>query len=94
MPYVLVTQRVENYPKWRRAFEENAGEREEAGSTGGHIFRDVEEQDRITLFLAWDDLDAAREYLNSESVKAELEAGEVEEAPRIRYLEQMGRPRS
>ena len=94
MPYVLVTQRVQNYPKWRRAFEDNADAREEAGSTGGHIFRDVEDREEITLFLAWDDLDAAREYLNSEAVGEEHEAGGVEDEPHVRYLEEMGKPRS
>lgn len=94
MPYVLVTQRVENYPRWRRSFEDHAEEREEAGSTGGHIFRDVQEKERVTLFLAWDDLDSAREYLHSETVREELEAGGVEGDPQIRYLEELGKPRS
>lgn len=94
MPYVLVTQRVQNYPRWRRAFEDNAEAREESGSTGGHIFRDTDDREQITLFLAWDDLDAARRYLNSEVVEEELEAGQVEGSPQIRYLEEMGKPRS
>lgn len=94
MPYVLVTQRVQNYPKWRRSFEEHAEDREEAGSTGGHIFRDVDDNDRITLFLAWEDLDSAQKYLTSETVEQELEAGQVEQEPKIRYLEEMGKPRS
>lgn len=94
MPYVLVTQRVKNFPKWRRAFEENAESREEAGSTGGHIFRDTEEQDLITLFLSWKDLDRAREYLSSDEVAREHDAGDVEGEPDVRYLEELGRPRT
>lgn len=94
MPYVLVTQRIENYPKWRRSFEDHAEEREEAGSTGGHIFRDTEDKDLVTLFLAWEDLDDAREYLHSETVQEELEAGQVSGEPEIRYLEELGKPRS
>lgn len=92
MPYVLLTQRVKNYAKWRRSFEENAEKREEAGSTGGHIFRDTEDRELITLFLSWQDLDRAREYLSSDEVAEEREAGGVTGEPDVQFLEEMGRP--
>lgn len=91
MPYTLTRQTVNAFPKWRRAFEENAGEREEAGSRGGHIFRDEDESSRVVIFLAWDDLDDAREYLGSDAAREEIEAGDVEDRETW-YLEELGRP--
>lgn len=91
MPYTLTRLEVEDFPHWRRAFEDHADDREEAGSRGGHIFRDDTERSRIVVFLAWDDLDDAREYLESDAVREEREAGGVGEDAETVYLEELGR---
>jgi quinol monooxygenase YgiN len=92
MPYTVVREHVGNYARWRRAFEDHEGSREEAGSRGGHIFRSSEDHDDIVVFMAWEDLDRARKYLDSETVREEREAGEVEGDPDVLYLEELGRP--
>ena len=92
MPYTLTRMKVEDYPHWRRAFEENADAREEAGSQGGHLFRSDGDHQEVVVFLAWDDLGDARDYLDSEAVREEREAGGVEEEPEVLFLEELGRP--
>ena len=92
MPYTLTRMKVEDYPHWRRAFEENADAREEAGSQGGHLFRSDDDHREVVVFLAWDDLGDAREYLDSETVREEREAGGVEAEPDVLFLEELGRP--
>lgn len=92
MPYTIVRQRVQDFPRWRRAFDENAEAREEHGSKGGHLFRNPADRADIVLFLAWEDLERAREYLASETVVEERERGRVEAAPEVLYLEELGRP--
>lgn len=92
MPYTIVRQRVDDFPGWRRSFEEHAEERKEAGSRGGHIFRDPDDRSLIVLFLAWDDLDDARAFFDSEAFGDELEAGGIETEPEVLYLEELGRP--
>lgn len=94
MPYTLYRHRVENFPRWRRAFEDHAEARKEAGSRGGHIFRSSGDRSEIVVFLAWEDLDRARRYLESEEVAEELEQGEGEGDPDVTYLEELGRPGS
>lgn len=91
MPYSVTRMTVEKFPKWRRAFEENSDAREEAGSRGGHLFWDDEDHDRVVIFLAWEDLDDARDYFASDSVAEELEEGAVQE-PETFFLEEIGRP--
>lgn len=91
MPYTVTRQTVGDYPHWRRAFEENSDARKEAGSRGGHIFRDEDDPGRVVVFLAWDDLDDARDYLASEHSEEEREEGEVEDRETL-YLEELGRP--
>ena len=91
MPYTVTRQRVGDYPGWRRAFEENADAREEAGSRGGHIFRTEDDRLDVVVFLAWSDLDDARDYLEGEAVEEEVAEGEVEERETL-YLEELGRP--
>lgn len=92
MPYTVSRQSVGNYPHWRRTFDENAEEREEAGSRGGHIFRNDADSGDVIVFLAWEELDGARDYFESEAVEEEVEEGELEEAPEVLYLEELGRP--
>lgn len=91
MPYTVTRQRVGDYPGWRRAFEENADAREEAGSRGGHIFRNEDDDTEIVVFLAWEDLDDAGDYLEGEAIEEEMAEGEVEERETL-YLEELGRP--
>lgn len=91
MPYTLTRMTVEDFPHWRRAFEENADAREEAGSRGGHLFRGDDDHAEIVVFLAWDDLGDAREYFESDAVREEREAGEVAGEPEVLYLEELGR---
>ena len=92
MPYTIVRQRVKDFPRWRRAFDERAELRKEHGSKGGHLFRDPEEKEEIVVFLAWEDLDRARSYLSSEAAAEEREAGGVEGDAEVLYLEELGRP--
>lgn len=91
MPYTLTRLTVEDFPRWRRAFEDHADAREEAGSRGGHLFRSDDDHAEVVVFLAWDDLGDARDYLASEAVREEREAGRLEEEPRTLYLEELGR---
>lgn len=91
MPYTVTRQTVGDFPRFRRAFEENSEEREEAGSRGGHIFWNDDDHSEVVVFLAWDDLDRAREYLQSEAVEEERAEGDVEGEPETVFLEELGR---
>lgn len=91
MAYTLTRMTVDDFPHWRRAFEENADAREEAGSRGGHLFRSEDDHAEVVVFLAWDDLGDAREYLESDAVREEREAGGVAGEPEVFYLEELGR---
>ena len=92
MPYTLVRARVEEFSRWRRAFEEQAEAREEAGSRGGHLFRAADDPDTVVAFLAWDDLKRARSYLESEEAREAWRAGGLDGEPETLYLEELGRP--
>lgn len=92
MPYSIMRARVGDFPKWRRAFDENSEAREEAGSNGGHLFRSSDDRHEVVLFLAWEDLQDAREYFSSGAVDEEREAGDVEDEE-VLYLEELSRPR-
>lgn len=91
MPYTLTRMKVEDFPHWRRAFEDNADAREEAGSRGGHLFRNDDDHAEVVVFLAWDDLGDAREYLDSDAVREEREAGDLQGEADTVFLEELGR---
>lgn len=92
MPYSIVRQRVESYARWRRSFDEHGEAREEAGSRGGHLFRDPDDPTRLVVFLAWDDLDSARRFLEeAPEIAEEAAAGGVTDRT-VLLLEELGRP--
>lgn len=92
MPYSIMRARVGDFPKWRRAFDENSDAREEAGSNGGHLFRSSDDREQVVVFLAWEDLQDARDYYSSEAVDEAREAGAVED-DEVLFLEELSRPR-
>ncbi len=92
MPYSIMRARVGDFPRWRRAFDENSDAREEAGSNGGHLFRSNDDRDEVVVFLAWEDLQDARDYFSSETIDEEMEAGDVED-DEVLFLEELSRPR-
>lgn len=94
MPYSIVRQRVEHYARWRRAFEEHAEAREQAGSRGGHLFRVPDDPAQLVVFLAWEDLDRARSYLEGAPEVAEEEAAGGVTDRVLLLLEELGRPAS
>lgn len=92
MPYSIMRARVGDFPKWRRAFDDNSEAREEAGSNGGHLFRSSDDRDEVVVFLAWEDMQDARDYFTSDALDEEREAGDVKEEE-VLYLEELSRPR-
>ena len=91
MVYIYVRQQVEDYARWREGYDTHAAARQAAGATDeGYVMRNVDDPNEITVLLGWSDLQRARAFTQSASLKdAKKDAGVVG-PPEIRFLESAG----
>ena len=76
MPYLLERHKVEDYGRWREAFDADAGGREAAGCRGARIFRDADDPEEVVGLFEWDALERARERIESATLSRKFgEAG-------------------
>lgn len=88
MPYVLVTKHVvEDYAKWKTAFDEARDARHAAGEKTYHIFLTKGEPHKLMLLFEWDDLEKARKYFGSEDLRKTMRQAGVIGQPEIHFLE-------
>jgi heme-degrading monooxygenase HmoA len=72
MCYVFATLKVENYGRWKAAFDVKSATREESGSKEAHLFRNYEDQNEVMILFNWDNLPNARKYMESDNLRKYL----------------------
>ena len=93
MPYILVRHRVEDYERWKVAFDEHGSAREQGGSRGGQLFRNMDDPSETLILLEWDDLDKARQFARSDDLREAMQRAGVTDQPTIYFLDESDRPR-
>ena len=89
MPYLLVRHKLEDYDRWKPAFDEHGATREQNGSQGGRLFRNVDDPNETVILLAWDDLDNARRFAQSDDLRETMQRAGVAEQPDVYFLEEV-----
>lgn len=88
MKYVLIIHEVEDYPIWKKVFDDAAGIRKEAGEISFQLLRYEADANSIVHFSQWISLEMARAFFESPRlVQIRKEAGV--KAPEFIYLEQL-----
>ncbi len=91
MVYLYVRHSVENYAKWKEGFDTHAAARQAAGATDEtYVMRNVDDPNEITAILGWSDLEKARAFTQSASLKEAMQKAGVTGPPEIRFLEAAG----
>jgi len=76
---MLCRNRVSDFSKWKVVFDSHAEAHRDAGLRLVNLWRSIEEPTNIFFVLEVDDLNMAREFINSpDSARAGEEAGVVE----------------
>ena len=91
MPYVLVRHKVEDYEKWRPVYDEHGATRKASGCQGTHVFRNAENPNEIVILLEWDELENARQLIQSEDLREAMQRSGVADEPDIYFLDDAGR---
>lgn len=84
---MMVTHEVEDYEKWKEVFDQHAPERREAGLELIGIGRNHDNPDEISVMLAFDDMDSARLFAESQDLKEAMDEAGVIGSPTIYWYE-------
>lgn len=88
MQYVLIIHEVNDYPAWKKIFDQAAGIRKEAGERSYQVLKYENEANKIVHFSAWLSIARARAFFESPRlVQIRKEAGV--NAPEFIYLNQI-----
>jgi hypothetical protein len=88
MLYIHIQHTVGDYAKWKEGFDTHAAARQAAGATGeSYVMRNVDNPDEITIILGWSDLENARAFTQSISLKEAMQKAGVAGPPVVRFLE-------
>jgi heme-degrading monooxygenase HmoA len=92
MSYILVQHSVEDYARWKAAFDENGAARQAGGSKGAFVLRNAEDPNQVTVMLEWDGLDRARAFASSDELREAMQRAGVTGPPNVYFLEEADRP--
>ena len=92
MPSLLIRCHVADYPAWKAVFDEHELTRRANGSQGERLFRDADNPREVVILLAWDDLERARLFADSDDMREAVARSEGLDRPDIWLLDDVERP--
>ena len=92
MPSLLIRHHVADYPAWKAVFDEHESTRRANGSQGERIFRDADDPHEVVILLAWDDLERARLFADSDDLREAMARAEAADRPDIWLLADVEQP--
>jgi hypothetical protein len=91
MAFIFIRHRVEDYARWREGYDKHTAARQAGGATGeAYVMRNVDDPNEITVILGWGDLEKARLFTQSASLKEAMRNSGVTGPSEIRFLERVG----
>lgn len=80
---IFVKHRVQDYAAWRKGYDAFEPTRVKMAARGHAVYRDVADENDITAWHDFDNLDAAKAFANSDELKAAMQGAGVIGAPAI-----------
>ncbi len=87
MATLLVHHKVQDYPTWRKIFDETTLTRTRFGSTGQQVYRSPSDPNEITILTEWKDISQARAYSQSNEMKEAMQNAGVISQPDVMFLD-------
>ncbi len=88
MAHILVHHKIEEYNKWKSAFDDHSSIRAEHGSTGGKIFRNADDPNDIFVLLEISSIENGKKFAQSDSLKEAMEEAGVISLPEVFFIEE------
>lgn len=86
MAYILIRHKVEDYEKWKKAFDDYIDRRRESGEKTWQVFRDEEDPNMVSVLNEWESAEKARAFTEDPDLKEKMGEAGVSGRPEIFYL--------
>ena len=88
MSYIVVIHKVRDYASWKLIFDADGANRQAGGSKGGQLFRSADDPNEVVMLFEWD-LEQARQFSQSEELRAKMQEAGVLDRPDFYFLEEI-----
>ncbi|HLO31312.1 MAG TPA: antibiotic biosynthesis monooxygenase family protein [Anaerolineales bacterium] len=88
MAKLFVHHKVQDYPAWRKVFDDLTSMRTQFGSTGHQVFRSPSDPNEITILTDWRSLEQAKAYATSPELKDGMKNAGVISQPDVMFLDE------
>ncbi len=89
MALIIVRQKVEDFQRWKRAFDSTAMLRKASGERNSKIFRSSDDLNEVIVLSEWDDLRNAVKYSQNKIFKEAAQKAGILTKPVI-YMPEEG----
>jgi quinol monooxygenase YgiN len=86
MAHLLIVNEVEDYARWKRAFDENDAMRRDYGCEDYRLFRDASDPNHVVILFEWDSLANARRFAESDDLRQAMQQAGVVTRPQAYFL--------
>jgi len=83
---MLVQHKVKDIANWKKVYDSQAALRASSGELSDQIYRDISDQNKLTIIFKWSLLENAQKFAQSPELKAAMEKAGVEGPPTITFL--------
>ena len=83
---MLVQHKVKDFANWKKVYDSQAALRASSGELSDQIYRDISDQNKLTIIFKWSSLENAQKFAQSPELKAAMEKAGVEGPPTITFL--------
>jgi heme-degrading monooxygenase HmoA len=91
MGYILIRHKVVDYAQWKPVFDEHGVTRKANGCKGGHLFRSSEDPHEVVILFEWDNMEKARQFVQSEDLRKAMKRAGVSDQPDMYFLDEVER---
>ena len=84
--YVMARSRVQDYAKWKAAYDAHKSSRTAAGVSEKHLFQDVDDSNVVTLIFEVEDLKRAEWFFTSDDLREAMQKSGVIGKPDVHFL--------
>ena len=87
MAHMTIRHKVEDYPRWRKAYDAHKPAREKAGLKDLHLWRNIDDSNEVMVLFEAADIGRARSFANSPDLKEAMKGAGVVGRPEILFFD-------
>ena len=84
--FVMARSRVQDYAKWKAAYDVHKSSRTAAGVSEKHLFQDIDDSSVVTLIFEVEDLKWTEKYFMSDDLREAMQKSGVVGKPDVYFL--------